>query len=48
MNEFAYLGETHRAHHGADDDLVALSVPIAVHNRAAVGVVCREPDLLVV
>lgn len=29
MNEFAYLGDVHRQHLGADDDLVALSVRIA-------------------
>ncbi len=29
MNEFAYLGDAHRQYHGADDDLVALSVRIA-------------------
>ncbi len=29
MNEFGYLGDAHRHHHGADDDLLALSVRIA-------------------
>ena len=29
MNEFAYLGDAHRQYHGADDNLVALSVRIA-------------------
>lgn len=29
MNEFTFLGNVHREDHGADDDLVALSVRLA-------------------